>query len=145
MTYRKIFSKKNRNNSNYNCCQRKIILGKKEIANELNNLILNTKLPEQTASLNELKEKFHKSNKIPGIDDTSAKVIRLCFGELAAPLKHIFDLSLSQGIFPDKLKIVKVTPIYKNDENTDFKYGNYRPIAVLPCFSLRTSDVQSPL
>ena len=64
---------------------------------------INTKLPEQTFSINELKEGyfFLKSNKNSGIDDINAKVIRHCFSELVAPIKHIFDLSLSQGIFPD--------------------------------------------
>ena len=38
---------------------------------------------------------------------------------------------MSQGIFPDKQKIAKVTPIYKNDENTDL--GSNRTILVLPC------------
>ena len=51
-------------------------------------------------------------------DDISAKVIRHCFSELVAPLKHFFDLSLSQGIFPDKLKTSKVTLIYETDEKT---------------------------
>ena len=32
-----------------------------------------------------------------------------------------------KGVFPDDLKIAKVTPIYKA--------GDYRPISVLPCFS----------
>ena len=62
-----------------------------------------------------------------------AKINSSCFGELAAPLKHIFELSLSQGIFPEKLKLAKVTPIYKNDEKIDL--GNYRPMSVLHCFS----------
>ena len=64
---------------------------------------INTKLPEQTFSKNELKEGFFflKSNKNSGIDYISTKVIRHCFSELVAPIKHIFDLSLSQGIFPD--------------------------------------------
>ena len=46
---------------------------------------------------------------------------------------HIFNLSLSTGIFPDKLKIAKVSPIFKNGEKDLFT--NYRPISVLPCFS----------
>ena len=49
------------------------------------------------------------------------------------PLLHIFNLSSSRGIFPDSLKIGKVTPIYKAGDSSDL--GNYRPISVLPCFS----------
>ena len=48
-------------------------------------------------------------------------------------LIYIFNLSLQQGIFPENLKIVKVCPIYKKDE--EFLLTNYRPISVLWCFS----------
>ena len=46
---------------------------------------------------------------------------------------RIFNLPLSTGIFPDKLKIAKVSPIFKNGEKD--RLTNYRPISVLPCFS----------
>ena len=45
----------------------------------------------------------------------------------------IFNLSLSTGIFPDKLKIAKVSPIFKNGEKD--LLTNYWPISVVPCFS----------
>ena len=48
-------------------------------------------------------------------------------------LKHIFNISLAKGVFPDKLKIARVTPIFKKGNNT--AVTNYRPISVLPCFS----------
>ena len=46
---------------------------------------------------------------------------------------HIFNLSLQTGIFPEKLKIARVTPLFKGGKN--YELGNYRPISVLPCFS----------
>ena len=49
------------------------------------------------------------------------------------PIKHVFSLSLKQGIFPENLKIARVSPIFKKDEK--FLFTNYRPISVLPCFS----------
>ena len=49
------------------------------------------------------------------------------------PLLHIFNQSLQSGIFPDKLKIARVTPSFK--KGSDSELGNYRPISVLPCFS----------
>ena len=40
---------------------------------------------------------------------------------------------LNTGIFPDKLKIAKVSPIFKKDDETLFT--NYRPISILPTLS----------
>jgi hypothetical protein len=42
------------------------------------------------------------------------------------PLVHIFNASLSSGIFPDRLKLAKVIPLYKKGDVHDIK--NYRPI-----------------
>ena len=53
--------------------------------------------------------------------------------EIFVILKHILNISLAKGIFPDKLKIARVTPIFKKENNT--LVTNYRPISVLPCFS----------
>ena len=43
------------------------------------------------------------------------------------------DLSFQTGIFPDPLKIAKVTPVFKTGELKEI--SNYCPISVLPCFS----------
>ena len=47
-------------------------------------------------------------------------------------MRYVYDLSLQTGIFPDLLKIAKVTPVSKNG---DIKKINYCPISVLPRFS----------
>ena len=49
------------------------------------------------------------------------------------PLKFMFALSLEKGIFADDLKIARITPVYKGGGRS--KWGNYRSISVLPCFS----------
>ena len=39
------------------------------------------------------------------------------------------------GIFPDKLKMAVVTPIYKGKDSDPHEFGNYRPISLLPTLS----------
>ena len=74
-----------------------------------------------------------KPNKSPGYDNISSNVVNETSDIFFTPLKYIFNLSLQQRIFPENLKIAKVSPIYKKDE--EFLLTNYRPISVLPCFS----------
>ena len=45
---------------------------------------------------------------------------------------HIFNLSLSSGIFPSALKIAKVIPIFKKGSHSEL--GNYRRISLLKIF-----------
>ena len=46
---------------------------------------------------------------------------------------NIFSLPLKKGIFPEKMKIATVSPIFKKGDKSIL--SNYRPISVLPCFS----------
>ena len=48
-------------------------------------------------------------------------------------LLHISNQSLQSGVLPDKLKIARVTPLFKIGSNAEL--GNYQAISVLPCFS----------
>ena len=41
--------------------------------------------------------------------------------------------ALSQGLFPDSLKLANITPVHKKDEASDKEI--YRPVSVLPLFS----------
>ena len=45
----------------------------------------------------------------------------------------IFHSSFNEGIFPEQLKVAKVSPIFKVGNIEEI--GNYRPISVLPIFS----------
>ena len=94
----------------------------------------NISMKSQLLSINELKDAFFslKINKSPGHDGVSFNVIKKCFGELCELLKFLFNLSIVKGIFPDDLKIAKVTPIHKAGNSSNV--SNYRPISVLPCF-----------
>ena len=41
--------------------------------------------------------------------------------------------AINKGVFPDSLKIAKITPVHKKDEPTDKE--NYEPVSVLPLLS----------
>ena len=51
---------------------------------------------------------------------------------IVAPLKHIFNLSLLNGVFPDSLKIARVIPLFKSGNTKEF--SNYPHISLLPHF-----------
>ena len=74
-----------------------------------------------------------KMSKSTGGDDISFNVIKNSFGELSDILGYVFNLSSQTGIFPDRLKIAKVTPVFKTSDLKET--SNFRPISVLPCFS----------
>ena len=94
-----------------------------------------TFMGEANLTFDELKEALRslKSNKSPGYDNISSNVVNETSDIFFTPLKYIFNLSLQQRMFPENLKIAKVSPVYKEDE--EFLPTNYRPISVLPCFS----------
>ena len=65
--------------------------------------------PTNTRELESICSAF-ASNKAPGYDNqNSMLVIKHSFHMISAPLANIINLSLQKGIFPDKLKIAKVT------------------------------------
>ena len=94
-----------------------------------------TTFADKSVTEEELKRAFFSliPNKTPGYDNTNVNVVKKIYEELKTPLMRIFNLSLSTGIFPDKLKIAKVSPIFKNGKKD--LLTNYQLISVLPCFS----------
>jgi hypothetical protein len=67
------------------------------------------------------------------MDGVSSKMIKFIANEIAVPLSHIFNVSLSSGVFPAKLKKSRVIPIYKSGNPLDC--DNYRPISLLSSIS----------
>ena len=72
-------------------------------------------------------------NKSCGIHGLPIKILK-CTHDIFSPvLSRIINNSFSLGIFPDVLKVAKVTPIKKPGNSTSI--SNYRPISILPVIS----------
>ena len=74
------------------------------------------------------------TRKAPGLDDLPAYLLRECAVELSSPLCHIFNLSLSSGVFPSEWKTARIQPVFKNKGDRCDPLC-YRPIALLPTIS----------
>ncbi|XP_065682311.1 uncharacterized protein LOC136095526 [Hydra vulgaris] len=72
-------------------------------------------------------------NKATGYDAISASIIKDCYELIKDVLLDIFNKSLKTGVFPDKMKVAIITPIFKSGDES--LVTNYRPISVLPVFS----------
>ena len=70
-----------------------------------------------------------KTNKAPGPDSISPKLIKEGASQLISPLRKLFNKSLRLQHFPDSWKDANVIPIHKKDNFT--KPCNYRPISLL--------------
>ncbi len=114
-----------------------MLISDKKIAHTFNHYfdnvgqILASKIPDQTWSpLQYLKGNYPNSlflvpvleneiititnnlkNTAPGLDDIRADVVKHIIHLISKPLMHTFNLSLEQGVFPNELKVAKVTPI----------------------------------
>ena len=64
-----------------------------------------------------------------GWDELSTKFIKLSLECIVAPITHICNQSLQEGIFPQQLKIANVIPLYKSDDPMHFNH--YRPVSLL--------------
>ena len=68
-----------------------------------------------------------------GHDNISSSTLKCTAHEICDCLTLIINQSITTGIFPEHLKIAKVVPIYKKDDQSQIK--NYRPISILPVIS----------
>ena len=72
------------------------------------------------------------TNSASGYDELPASILKQCSDSYLEPLTLLINLSISRGIVPDKLKIARVIPIFKGEDEQLVQ--NYRPISVLPFF-----------
>ena len=99
--------------------------------------IINSSFHFQNINENDVSEIINNLQKKSscGIDGLNSIVIKSCSKSLLKPLTLIINQSLNTGIFPDKLKIAKVIPIYKEKDLDPNNLSNYRPISILPTLS----------
>ena len=68
-----------------------------------------------------------------GYDSVSNILLKELSSVLKGPLATVFNKSISDGVFPEKMKISEIVPLYKSKEK--HIQSNYRPIALLPVMS----------
>ena len=73
------------------------------------------------------------SKKATGVDQIPPKILKAGADALSGPISSIFNKSISQKQFPDRLKEAQVSPIFKKDD--PFIKKNYRPVSVLTTHS----------
>ena len=84
---------------------------------------------------------FEVSDIINQLDDKKAMdiynfpvtILKQLSETISPIISHIINSSVKQSVFPEKLKLAKVIPLFKNNgAKSDMK--NYRPISILPIF-----------
>ena len=134
------------------------ITDKKEIADEFNTYLtnvgpslaakiksnhdyMNTLNDDVTSSIYLAPVTYEEINRIiinlkhcsPGADGITVSLLKAVKDEIIPILVQIINSSFQEGIFPDRLKVATVVPVYKSgDKNT---LSKYRPISILPLFS----------
>ena len=95
----------------------------------------NEKMQFKELNFDEFEEAFKslKQNKAAGFDELSRNIIIDAYDSLKNILFHAFKALMQQGIFPDSLKIAKVTLIFKSSDKDNV--SNYRPISIVPVLS----------
>ena len=53
-----------------------------------------------------------------GWDSISARVVKMTYDAFWTTLTHVMNLSVTTGVFPNKLKVARVIPIFKSGDAT---------------------------
>ena len=73
------------------------------------------------------------TNSTAGYDELPSSIMKQCVETYVKQLTFLINMSITQGNFPNELKIARVIPLYKGEDTQLIE--NYRPISVLPYFS----------
>ena len=72
-------------------------------------------------------------NKSHGLYSCPTQLLKYSSNVISSTLAEIINLSISTGMYPSKLKMAKIIPIFKAEDNTNA--NNYRPISLLSNFN----------
>ena len=72
-------------------------------------------------------------NKTYGLYSCPIVLLKAARHTISYHLAKLFNLSVLTGKYPTKLKLSKIIPVYKSDDETD--PNNYRPISLLSAFN----------
>ena len=95
------------------------------IPRNLNSLVLRQTTETEIRSL--ISQLLNKSSS--GHDHISNKLLKELCDTISYPLMIIFNQLITQGIFPDIMKLADVIPLYKGKDKDEVI--NYRPISLL--------------
>ena len=73
------------------------------------------------------------NDKSYGLYSSPTNLLKLSSSIIAPVLSELLNMSIKSGSYPSKLKIGKITPIFKSDDESDA--NNYRPIPLLSNFN----------
>ena len=74
------------------------------------------------------------NNKSYGLYSCPTQFLKRSWNILSPVLSNIFNISITSGVHPSKLKISKITPIFKSEDETDA--SNYQPISLFSNFNI---------
>ena len=96
----------------------------------------NEKMQFEELNFGEFEEAFKslKRNKAAGFENLCSSIIDV-YDSLKNIIFHVFKVSIRQEIFPDSLKISKVTPIFKSgDKTTERLLFHIHPFCIFKSF-----------
>ena len=73
-----------------------------------------------------------KKNSALGYGELPTYILKQCIDSYIKPLTCLINMSISQGMFPNQLKLEIIIPLFKGEDEQLVQ--TYRHISVFPCF-----------
>lgn len=74
-----------------------------------------------------------KSSNSSGFDEITSRLVKDVKDFILTPLAYLINMSFDSGVFPEKLKLAVVRPLFK--KGNPGNVSDYRPVSLLPTFS----------